>query len=54
METYTIEPIRQSAEPGFEELVALMKGMKTLIDALEAVLRESGDTVPVINVDAEE
>ncbi len=51
MEKYTIEPIAPPEELGPEELLALMKGMKTLIAAFEYSLREITDTVPVITID---
>jgi hypothetical protein len=51
MEKYTIEPIAPPDELGPEELLALMRGMKTLIAAFEYSLRDVADTVPVITID---
>ena len=51
MEKYTIEPIAPPDELGTEELLSLMRGMKTLIAAFEYSLREDADTVPVITID---
>jgi len=54
METYTIEPIAKPEQLGPEELLALMRGMKTVIAAFEIALGEAAGKVPVINIDGEE
>jgi hypothetical protein len=51
MEMYTIEPLTQPDELGPEELVILMREMKTLITAFEVAFQDIAGTVPVIDID---
>ena len=51
MEIYTIEPITQPDELGPEELVALIREMKSLVSSFEAEFQGKAGTIPVIDLD---